>query len=219
MEANFVFKPFKIDETMQAVVNSIKDLGFVAGGSVRNIVQGEAPRDYDIFCFEEDNFFKISDAIQAIGYERYFLNEMVSRHKNKETGIKIDVVRPRHDNRIRTVGPIRDVIQHFDFTVCRAAILDDQTLIVDEHFDRDIELKALRIRNVVCPLTSVRRIAKYATYGYKIEIIEILKLYKRWEEYEEREKYTLMDLLDAVAEGEELNAEQAIQLATLLYVD
>eukprot|EP00750_Incisomonas_marina_P032118 INCI8890.1.p1 GENE.INCI8890.1~~INCI8890.1.p1 ORF type:complete len:421 (-),score=59.21 INCI8890.1:182-1333(-) len=52
--------------------------------------------------------------------------------------------------------------------------------LVDEHFLRDEAAKRLIIKHVVCPLGSVKRIAKYSQKGYHCPMETIGELYSEW---------------------------------------
>ena len=72
--------------------------------------------------------------------------------------------------------------------VARAAIISPTRALVDVHFERDERLRSLRVRHVVCPISSVRRIAKYTAKGYRCNTVEVVKLFAEWSTRAEAEE-------------------------------
>ena len=54
--------------------------------------------------------------------------------------------------------------------------------LVDPDFARDEERRLVSVRHIVCPQSSVRRIAKYVKKGYHVKLLEIVKLFAEWSE-------------------------------------
>jgi hypothetical protein len=221
---------------MDNIVRAIFPLGFLAGGCLRDLIEGKTPKDYDVFCYEGTNFNQIVQSLRQIGYVELFQNPMLARLRKDVVAhdgtitetFFIDVVTPRSNARMQTFGDIRSVISKFDFTVCRIGLQvdaldprpDNSRIIQDTDFNADLEGKRLRIKNVVCPITSVKRVGKYALKGFHISSVEILRLFKAWDDMETQEKEELTELLEIVELPDgELTAEQAERLGFLLYVD
>ena len=55
----------------------------------------------------------------------------------------------------------------------------------------------LNIKWIVCPISSVRRIAKYTSKGYKAKGLQVVKLFAEWSERARKKK-------DAAAAGEKV---------------
>ena len=72
------------------------------------------------------------------------------------------------------------LLSTLDFTIARAAIVTDEHALVDVDFERDERLRQIRVRHIVCPISSVRRIAKYTAKGYRCKMLEIIKLFAEW---------------------------------------
>ena len=113
---------------------------------------------------------------------------------------------------MKTFGTPEQVISYFDFTVARAALLPNDTALVDERFEDDIKNKILHIEHIVCPLMSVRRIAKYVLKGYFISTKEVLKLFLA---YQQRDMTRVAYLL----QQDTLTPDEVLELQTGLYVD
>lgn len=224
--------PFKeIGITPQVLVlevyHAIKDHGFIGGGCVRSLHQNSAITDIDIFCFAEKNYSIIRDSIVKLGFEEIYSNPMLTKFRRIDVDDELDnnvtkfieVISPRQERRLLTFGQPEQVISNFDFTICRAALLNATTALVDDCFESDVEDKRLRIRNIVCPLTTTKRIAKYGSYGYKIGVSEAIKLFSHWDSMSFEDRTDLVKMLKAVENHEELTAEQEQIMKAIVYVD
>ena len=64
-----------------------------------------------------------------------------------------------------------------DFTVARIVLVDENIALADADFLIDEQKRRLVIRNIVCPISGVRRVSKYTTKGYSCTSVEIVKLF------------------------------------------
>jgi hypothetical protein len=93
----------------------------------------------------------------------------------------VQIVMPRRTAYITTeTKDVGELLSTLDFTVTRAAIISEDTALVDVHFEQDEQATTLRLRHIVCPISSVRRISKYVAKGYSCNMIEIVKLFAEW---------------------------------------
>jgi hypothetical protein len=200
---------------------SLTDRSFIAGGAVRALYNKEPVSDIDMFCREPEAFGTLKEKLVEDGFEKQFENPMLARFIKKskftKNSLTVDAVVPRAAEFTVTYGAIDEVIENFDFTVSRAAILADNTfgqpnVLVDKDFEKDCKEKVLRIRHIVCPLGAVRRINKYVAKGYKISLTEIVKLFQ---EYRRRD----MAELEALLGRNDLTEEEVARLLHFVYVD
>ena len=211
--------------TIPSIPDYIKDIaalisgyGWIAGGAVRALYENETPVDVDIFSRNALSHATIKASLSAAGYEPVFSNGMLARYKRQlgDRTLSVDVVVPRTAQYMTTEGNIESILGSFDFTVARAALLtsllSNPTLLVDTDFTKDVKDKRLVIKNIVCPLGAVKRIAKYTAKGYKISLQEILKLFVA---YRERQ----MDELENLLGRADLSQDELARLLQLVYID
>jgi hypothetical protein len=216
------FKEINLDiptsiKSLVSLCQAAGDGCFIAGGAVRSIYEKQTPRDVDIFSYNTDAFNSMK--ILLAGFEGVvpeFENPMLARFK-KYTEAKIfeysiDLVVPRVAEYLLTVGTPESVIAHFDFSISRAAILSHKKALVDADFKEDCKNKRLTIKHIVCPLSTVQRIGKYAKKGYTIGTKEVLKLFI---EYQRRDTTIMEELFGK----ENLTQEEIGQLMTMVYID
>lgn len=194
-----------------------KTVAFIAGGAVRSIVLGEEVADIDVFQTFGSKFDEFVVNMKAAGYAVLFQNSMLTRLV-KDGYPTVDAVRPREAEHLKTFGSQAEVIANFDFTVCRGALTHDDIALIDPEMVKHAKEKRLVVRHIVCPLSSVKRIAKYAMKGYTVATSEVYKLFSAWTERTAHAR-AVSELLDLVATGTELTPEQQAQLGTLMYVD
>lgn len=212
---------------------TIGDLGIIAGGAVRSWITLESIRDIDIFIRAgnsneaEQAFNKLSNIISDNQYQEQFDNPLLRRFVPRTgvdgepiSDITIDLIKPRDDRWMRTFAlGAEEIISKFDFSICRAAMVGELTALVDENFEKDVENKILRICNIVCPISTVKRVGKYGKYGYSIKASQVIKLFSEWEDRPEEDKIQLKSLLSRSESGEELSIEETLIMSQMLYVD
>jgi hypothetical protein len=154
----------------------IKKHGFIAGGACRSTIQDEEIKDFDIFCFSKEDYEPLKQIISNMyGIKRE--NELVYQCNN------IQLIKPRENKYLKTYGTPYEVVSKFDFSVCRVYTLDGINFIkIDEQFENDCQKKILRIQNIVCPISTLKRSIKYSKKGYFSPLREILKLFNEYAE-------------------------------------
>lgn len=145
---------------------------------------------------------EISDLIQTLNWNEsneIWENELVKNFKT-DNWLLIQLVKPKIQKYMRTWWTPEEVVGTFDFTACRLYLceyeesdedieelsnFDIDYLDYNNEFDtnnlNDIDNKILFVKNIVCPISSIRRALKYAWYGYYLPIQELLKLLKEIE--------------------------------------
>ena len=150
--------------------NLIKEYGFIAGGSCRSLIEKEEPKDYDIFCYTKEGYEPIKTILLNM-YGKTRENALVFQMNN------IQLIKPRENKYLKTYGTPFEVVSKFDFSVCRGYFDGKEAQFIDSDSLAHIEAKSLVINNIVCPISTTKRIIKYTKRGYFIKIREILKLY------------------------------------------
>jgi hypothetical protein len=160
-------KPFD-EATLALLLKALPPLSpkgpWLAGGAIRRTLLGQEPEsDLDIF---------FPDAMVLDGYRRTL--EGAGLTKVRETEHHIHFHGPLGDSAIpRDIQLIRiafyanpaAVIESFDFTICQFAF-DGETLTVGDYALWDLGRKRLAVHKITFPVSSARRMLKYAAQGF-----------------------------------------------------
>lgn len=169
--------------------------GFISGGFARYCVSKNEdaiiPNDIDVFCRDEETFKRIESRMKShpemkrkgkTEIETKFEYRMSSGfHKNYYS---IQVIKPTQIMNMVSDGDYARVLDNFDFTISKAAILnssEDIFAVVHKDFHEHDAANKLVITNIHCPISSMKRVIKYCNKGYHIESSELLKLFKDYE--------------------------------------
>lgn len=166
--------------------------GFIAGGFARYCVSRNAdpivPADIDVFCGDEEAFDRIVTRIRS---DKNTVRKSETRIETKfeyrfssgyhKDAYAIQIIKPANIKNMVSDGDVRRVLDNFDFTIAKSAVLPDGTALCHENFHRDDEHNALVITNIHCPISSAKRVVKYATKGYSVTSAELLKLFEDYE--------------------------------------
>lgn len=195
---------------------------FVAGGAARFAASpNEKPARYsdvDLFAPDATAVAKMHTKLLAISELKH--ETPLSYLFEQTTSFDEDIfaegkVRKTRFNLIREFcGTPEAVIQKFDFSVARAAIIGDKVL-VDDDFEQDEKDRKLRIKHVVCPISTMYRAAKYQAKGYKFPLREMLRLFNEWQDQDEAYRLKILDL----GMADKLSAEEIDELEALLRID
>ena len=183
---------------IKELLDIIAPYGHVIGGYARWVCSPvkypEPAQDCDIYCNDEASFH----ALQAI-LDKQFIQDRSSkfsilygqRKNTKGRGVEswainpqlpaINLIKPLIEGNAVLTGTVEDILNNFDFTVTRAAIIDTNTCLVDEDFVQDEVNKKLVLKNIHCPVGTSLRIIKYTNKGYKIGAYDILPVFLDWE--------------------------------------
>lgn len=137
---------------------SIKDM-FIAGGCIRSILEGEQPKDVDIFFNHNINLDKVRNYFEFWGSLKPFITD---------NAVTLTIEGMKYQFITTCKGTPLDVVNEFDFTM-NMNYFDfetDQLYIQDKMAIFDKQLKVnLNCRN---KLGTLSRIAKFVNRGYKI---------------------------------------------------
>lgn len=185
-------------------LNKVIELGreygsYICGGYARyaasSVDKPVTPSDIDIFCRDQKAF----DALER-GLERLFPEVEVREskfamnfHTHKQFKYPIQLIKPKDNGVIHNFGKVYDVLDTFDFSIARAAILSPTSVLLHSHFERDENFGLLRIlAPIQNPFRIMLRVSKYASKGYTLPPLEIIRLFAAWENYTPEYRETLM---------------------------
>ncbi len=157
-------------------------------------------KDIDVYCENEEIYNNVKKILVDNKFEQRFENA-VSIAYNPPTDNKfiacpeINLITPKTEFKIITEGSIESILSNFDFTVTRAAILNENEILVDVDFIKHEEMKLLVIKNIHCPISSTLRFCKYSRKGYWTRPFQILKLFLDWDERGDDYKGEIGELL------------------------
>jgi len=218
-----------VDHRLEQIWDICQQYGaHIIGGYVRFMISPDehtAPaNDVDIFLDLKENetmegtqqrYKDICDRFETI-YDMTH-NGPLSSYYYDETGgsVSVNVIMPRSDETMVTIGSIYEIMEMFDFPIVRCALRSLEVASADPDFLVDEKEKRLQWKHINCPVAAVFRMMKYSKKGYFARPKEVAKLFIDWDnrtpEYRER-------LLAGLAR-EDPDEDQINELETLLWVD
>ena len=169
----------------------------IAGGAVRwmcsPVAQPTPTEDVDIFPPDSVRLQALEGRLLKLGYQRRAMSHeqmaLSFEHPTWASPAKlVQLVLPRQTSHMNTAAAdVKELLSKLDFTIARAAVVGAKRALVDVDFMRDEQLRMLRVRHIVCPISCVRRIAKYSAKGYRSRMLEIIKLFAEWSRRAEAE--------------------------------
>lgn len=188
-----------------------------------------AASDVDLFPQSDTGHEALIAEIKAIGFQIKHENEISVTFKVIEehadirwtTCPVIQVIKPVLQGAIVTVGTMEEILNNFDFTIVRAAIVSPDEVMADEEFIEDDKSWKLHLKNIHCPVSSLMRCIKYSKKGYWLGLSESVKLFADWDARGEDYKSKLVGLIEKMKtpEGEEPNKEDIEELEKLMNID
>jgi hypothetical protein len=185
--------------------------------------------DVDLFPQSDENSQALIDELKSLGFEVRHENEIsVTFKKNEEhpnprwrVCPTIQVIKPVLEGAIVTVGTMTDILDNFDFTIVRAALISPTEGLADEDFLADDGDWKLKLKNIHCPISSLMRCIKYSKKGFWLGIQECAKLFIDWNERGTEYQTKLLDLVFKMKgpNGEEPSKEDIEELEKLMNVD
>lgn len=158
-------KPFE-ETTLSKVLAALPSVAeggpWIAGGALRRTLNGQEPEsDFDFFFRDETQLADFKAALETRGFVVV-----------KETDHHIELDGPA-DGKTVKVQLIRfafyqsaaAVIDSFDFTICQFSF-DGKTLTCGDHSLWDLGRKRLAVNKITFPLSTMRRVLKYANQGF-----------------------------------------------------
>lgn len=184
--------------------------------------------DVDIYSQDEATFEALYAHFKSLGMEIRHENDMAItwlKPKDKSNPYYgcpvLQLIKPVDEGAIVAVGETEKILENFDFSVIRCAIVwqDDQYwVLADSDFMRDEKKKYLRIKNIHCPISSMLRFMKYARKGYHTRPGQVMKLFVDWDSRSDMYKQRLIELF-AASDLREMSQAQVDELEALLRID
>lgn len=211
----------------------------ICGGYARYCASPKATQDVihagdaDLFPHTEDAQKQLLADLITMGYEKAHENHVSitmkpqAEHKDKLRYIPTpQIIKPVVEGRIVTIGTTEEILDNFDFTIVRAAIVSPTECLVDEEFENDEAKGILRLKNIHCPISSLLRCCKYARKGYFLRPAEALKLFADWDDRGDEYKNRMVELFLESAKGkvseenpEGMTQKEIDELEALLRID
>lgn len=188
----------------------------IAGGYARFAASSaEKPvlaSDVDFFFEDEAGYDGALAALLEIGYVIRRSNPMCATLDTASPILfpSVQLIRPSV-----LKGNATEIIQHFDFSVSRVAIISPTEAIADEDFLKDEKSKRLRIKYVACPVSGILRCTKYVRKGYFLPPSEALKLLIDWESRDENYRSRIGELMN----NPDITQEDIDELEAMLRID
>lgn len=147
-----------------------KEQFFVSGGCIASLIQGEMPKDIDIWCRDEDVMAQTIKWYEKIQPHRFMLAEAKYRDvpvggkmitENAVTLVEgIQLIR-------RKSGEVKEITDTFDFVHCKPYydLKDDKLYISKEQYDL-CKKKKLKVNNMDAYQSSPWRSQKFIARGY-----------------------------------------------------
>lgn len=235
----------EMDQIVIDVLELISDKGFIAGGCPRYYAtksSDDSYSDIDVFCFApienehgvltpagriiiaRSNFGVLTDRFIDAGFKQFkeTPNSVMFAKDIDEDGQPvpntdiIQIIRPFQNEWMQTFGTMIEVLDQFDFTVSKIAILEKHLLLVHKEFKEHEETKKLVIKHINCPIAVMQRVVKYSKKGYRCFLKDSIKLFKEWVDRPQEYRDRLHELIET---GEDISPEELEELEHLLRMD
>jgi hypothetical protein len=142
--------------------------GYIVGGCFKDIFQGRTPKDIDIFFPNEEEYDRAVIHFREQFYETKIL-EKNAFFMDHQTNTRIELCK-------QIVGPVDALLNQFDFTVTRFAVVDslggegtakDMVAYFGDRYFQDLMTKTLVVdHELVNPIRTLKRMLRYSEYGF-----------------------------------------------------
>jgi len=201
---------------------------FICGGYARYCASpNKKPKeamDVDVYCETAEVFDILKAKLEAVGLEVRHENNISLTYESPGDGDftylpTIQLIKPLEEARIVSVGDKKTILENFDFTVIRAAILGPSEVLVDADFMHDEKHLLLRLKNIHCPVSSTLRCMKYSRKGYFLRPFECLKLFIDWTDRPDEYRLKLIQFLEKAQGNDGLSQEEVDELEAMMRID
>lgn len=138
---------------------------WLAGGALRRtLMQREPESDFDFFFKDAEQLQSFAAALDRLGMEKVRETEHHLHYRGRvgDGGLPIDV----QCIRFAFYANADAVIDSFDFTICQFAF-DGTSLTAGAYALWDLGRKRLAVNRITFPVSSMRRVLKYGSQGFK----------------------------------------------------
>lgn len=124
---------------------------------------------------------------------------------------RIQFIKP--SDKRTTAGPLMDILNNFDFTICKVALISPNTGICHNGMDEDEFARILRITGEVKnPIATFARITKYSKKGYNLSPMTLIKVLNAWRDADDHKQVDALEDMAAyqllcVNESSEIDKE------------
>lgn len=137
---------------------------WIAGGAVRRTVsRNDTISDFDFFFKDADQLIAFAESVKARGFLQVKETEHHQHWRGRVDGIPQDI--DVQLIRFAFYFSAEHVIDSFDFTICQFAF-DGTALIAGDYALWDLGRKRLAVHKITYPVSSMRRVLKYAQQGF-----------------------------------------------------
>lgn len=154
------------ETTLAKILAGLPALGFsgpwIAGGALRRTVCRQEPdSDFDFFFRDADQLsaFRAESETRGIKFSRETDHHIEMDGDIAGMHRKIQLIRFAYYENAAAV------IDSFDFTICQF-VFDGTTLTCGDHSLWDLGRKRLAVNRITFPLSTMRRVLKYAKQGF-----------------------------------------------------
>ncbi len=198
-------------DDIDELLNIVADDGFIMGGFVRWCAsphKNPVPfYDIDVYSKNRPAYERIiSRARELSAFERWKGTPNSTACVWRER--RVQFIQPKNQGRMVGYGSLEEILDNFDFTVCKAALLNKEYAIVHKDFEEHEENKLLIIDHVHCPIGTLVRVLKYVKKGYFIKPLELLKLFYDWDSRPAEYKSLMAEALNAIENFDPSDPEQ-----------
>jgi len=201
----------------------------ICGGYVRYMaspLENPIPAsDIDIYSETEEDVEKIKQFMHNNNLEIKHENNIFITYKSLNYThpwfgcLPIQLIKPIKEGHIVALGDMKTILSNFDFTIIRAGLISETSVMVDADFVHDEQHKILRIKNIHCPVSSTLRCMKYSKKGYWLPPMQALKLFVDWQERGDDYRNRIVEFLEKANEGNKLSQEDIDELEKLMRID
>lgn len=138
---------------------------WIAGGALRRtLLRQEPDSDFDFFFKDADQLTAFAAELDTKGFEKVRETEHHMHYRGRvgDSALPADVQLIR----FAFYADALAVIDSFDFTICQFAF-DGTLMTAGDYSLWDLGRKRLAVHKVTFPVSSMRRVLKYATQGFK----------------------------------------------------
>lgn len=161
-------RPFE-ETTLSGVLNALPlltpDGPYLAGGALRRTMQGKEPdSDFDFFFKDADQLSVFAQSLAVAGLVKIKETEhhLHFRGQVGESSARRDI----QCIRFKFYENAEAVVDSFDFTICQFAF-DGTELTTGDYSLWDLGRQRLAVNKITFPVSSMRRVLKYAAQGFK----------------------------------------------------
>lgn len=161
-------RPFE-ETTLYAVLAALPALSadgpWLAGGALRRtLMQSEPDSDFDFFFRDADQLMTFVSGLERLGMEKVRETEHHVHYRGRagDSALPLDI----QCIRFAFYSDAKAVVDSFDFTICQFAF-DGTNLTAGPYALWDLGRKRLAVNRITFPVSSMRRVLKYASQGFK----------------------------------------------------